>query len=117
MTLTEAIEEIKLELAGQVLELEIEDATIIQVIHKALRELERYWDETSLITVPFAPCIDLEGKEFEERVSSIVKVYRTEGIGDTTQTTMDPMFAQQWMLFSQGGTMYNLNDYILNYAS
>jgi hypothetical protein len=24
---------------------------------------------------------------------------------------------QQWMLFSNGGTMYNLNDYMLNYAS
>lgn len=95
MKLQEVIDEIKLELTGQVLELEIEDATITQVVQKALRELERFWDETSLITVPYAPCIDLAGPEFEEHVSSIVKVYRTEGVGDAAQTTMDPMFAQQ----------------------
>ena len=95
MVIQEVVEEVKLELTGHVLDIELEDATIIQVIHKALRELERYWDETTLITVPFAPCIDLSGGKFEEQVSSIVKVYRTEGVGDTTQTSMDPMFAQQ----------------------
>lgn len=95
MTLQEVIEEVKLELTGQVLELEIEDATIVQVIHKALRELERYWDETTMVTVPFASCIDYSKGEFGEQVSSIVKVYRTEGVGDAAPTTMDPMFAQQ----------------------
>jgi hypothetical protein len=36
------IEEVKLELTGGLLELEIEDATIELVIKKALRELQRY---------------------------------------------------------------------------
>lgn len=74
-----------------------------------------------MVTIPFASCIDLAGSELDlkEKVSSIVKVYRTEGTGDATATTAysDPLYAQQWMLFSNGGTMYNLSDYVLNYAS
>lgn len=115
----EIIDEIKLELTGYLLDMEIEDSTIESVVKKALRELERFWDETTMITVPFASCIDLTGKAFEEHVSSIVKVYRTEGMGDVSgaEGMMDPAYAQQWMLFSNGGTIYNLNDYVLNYAS
>lgn len=139
MTIKDLIEEIKLELTGGVLDLEIIDEslpeetdaeyntkykTLISVINKALRELERYWDETTLVTVPAASCIDYstfgqEGSEYSP-VSSIVRVYRIQGMGDSNNTSsynLDPMYAQQWMLFSNGGTMYNLNDYILNYAS
>lgn len=42
MTMQDIVDEIKLELTGSVLELEIEDATIEQIIKKALREIERY---------------------------------------------------------------------------
>lgn len=120
MKLEQVLDEIKLELTGSVLEMEIEEATLKQVVNKALRELERYWDETTMITVPFASCIDLSGDAFEEHVSSIVRIYRTEGIGgnDSNVNAMtDPMFAQQWLLFSNAGTMYNLTDYIMNYAA
>lgn len=120
MKLEQVLDEIKLELTGLVLEMEIEDSTLKQVVNKALRELERYWDETTMVTVPFAPCIDLSGDAFDEHVSSIVRIYRTEGIGGNgsgVNAMTDPMFAQQWLLFSNAGTMYNLTDYILNYAS
>lgn len=139
MTIRDIIDEIKLELTGGVLELEIIDDTkpektdeeyakkydtLISVINKALRELERYWDETTLITVPAAQCIDYStfGKEGSNypQVSSIVRVYRTHGVGENigqNNYNLDPMYAQQWMLFSNGGTMYNLNDYVMNYAS
>lgn len=120
MKLEQVLDEIKLELTGLVLDVEIEDTTIISVVNKALRELERYWDETTLITVPFASCIDLSGDAFEEHVSSIVRVYRTEGIGgngENVNAMTDPMFAQQWLMFSNAGTMYNLSDYVMNYAS
>jgi len=121
VTLTEALEEVKLEVTGGILTLEINDDILATVIKKALRELERFWDETTLVTVPFASCIDLQNSELDlkEKVSSIVNVYRTEAAGDTYSGDglSDPMFAQQWMLFSNAGTMYNLNDYILNYAS
>lgn len=118
MTLQEYIDEIKLELTGGVLELELTDDQLGKIVKKAFREIQRYIDTTKLITVPFASCIDL--KEFNH--SSIINVYRTDGYvgdadGDTIGTVADPAYVQQWMVFSNGGTMYNLNDYIMNYAS
>ena len=119
MKLEEIIDEIKLELSGHVLDMEITDETLVSVIKKALRELERYFDETSMVSVPYASCIDLDGKIFSEKVSSIVKVYRTEGAGDSSNISAvaDPVYMSQFAIFSNGGTMYNLNDYIMNYAS
>ena len=121
MKLAQVLDEIKLELTGSVLEMEIEDSTLISVVNKSLRELERYWDETTMITVPFASCIDISGKEFEEHVSSIVRVYRTEGIGNaidgSVSVNTDPILMQQWTMFSNGGTTYSLTDYVLNYAA
>lgn len=120
MTKQEIIDEIRLELTGYVLEMEIDDKTIEAVINKSLRELQRYIDETNLVTVPFASCIDLTGTPLsKERVSSITKIYRTEAYGsaDGNGSFTDPLWAQQWLMFTNGGTMYNLSDYILNYAS
>lgn len=119
MKLEDVLDEIKLELTGYVLDMEINDETLVSVVKKALRELERFWDETTMITVPFASCIDLEGEFFREKVSSIVKVYRTEGLGDADGVSVmnDPIQMAQFAIFSNGGTMYNLNDYVLNYAS
>jgi hypothetical protein len=100
--------------------MEITDETLVSVIKKALRELERFWDETTLLTLPFASCIDLDGEFFKEKVSSIVKVYRTEGLGDSDgglSVMNDPVQMAQFAIFSNGGTMYNLNDYVMNYAS
>lgn len=117
MTLNDYISEIKLELTGNVLNLEISDETLGQVVNKAFREVQRYIDETRLVTVPFAPCIDLDGF----KSSAVVNVYRTEGYTGDTNSGMtlqaDPMQAQMWMAFSNGGTMYNLQDYVLNYLS
>ena len=120
MKLEDVLSEIKLELTGYVLDMEITDETLVSVVKKSLRELERFWDETTMITVPFASCIDLDGEFFREKVSSIVKVYRTEGIGNTDgglSITNDPIQMAQFAIFSNGGTMYNLQDYVMNYAS
>lgn len=120
MKLEDVLDEIKLELTGHILDMEITDETLVSVVKKGLRELERFWDETTLITVPFASCIDLEGEFFKEKVSSIVKIYRTEGVGDADgglNIANDPIQMAQFAIFSNGGTMYNLNDYVLNYAS
>ena len=118
MTMQEVIAEIKLELTGYILDVEIDDTTIESVVKKSMRELERYWDETTLVTIPFSSCIDLANSELDlkEKVSTIVKVYRTDAVGETTNMG-DPAYMQQWMLFSNGGTMYNLNDYILNFSA
>ena len=68
MDLQAYIDEIKLELTGNVLQLELPDSTIGTVVNKALREIQRYTDETRLITVPFSKCIDLT----KSKVSSII---------------------------------------------
>jgi hypothetical protein len=120
MKLEEVIDEIKLELTGYILDMEITDETLVQVINKALRELERYFDESTMISVPFASCINLDGEFFKENVSSIIKVYRTEGSGESTtglSVVTDPVYMAQFAIFSNGGTMYNLQDYVMNYAS
>jgi hypothetical protein len=120
MKLEDVLDEIKLELTGHVLDIEINDETLVSVVKKALRELERFWDETTMITIPYASCIDLSGEFFEEQVSSIVKVYRATGIGETgngLSVMNDPVQMAQFAIFSNGGTMYNLNDYVMNYAS
>ena len=120
MTLDDVLSEIKVELTGYVLDLEITDETLVSIVNKALRELTRYWDESKMISVPFASCIDLDGEFFKEKVSSIVKIYRTEGLGDSNSgatALTDPLQLAQFAIFSNGGTMYNLNDYVMNYTS
>ena len=119
MKLENILDEIKLELTGYILDMEITDETLVSVVKKALRELERFFDESTMITIPYASCIDLDGEFFNERVSSIVKVYRTEGVGDSygLSALNDPIQMAQFAIFSNGGTMYNLQDYIMNYAS
>lgn len=93
MTTQEVIDEIKLELTGGILELEIPDASLELMVNKALREVQRYIDSTELMTVPYASCIDLS----DSNVSSVSKVYRTEGYdGASTESgVIDPMYAQQ----------------------
>lgn len=113
------IDDIKLDLTADVLELEIDDETIGRYLDKALNEIQRYIDESTFITVPYSSCIDITDWDH----SSIVNIYRAQGYtGDTTtgQTTsqVDPMYAQTWAVFSSGGTqMYNLQNYLYNYLS
>jgi hypothetical protein len=117
MELQQYVDEIKLALTGGVLELEIPDTTIGEVVKKCFREIQRYIDTTKVVTVPYANCIDLT----DFKCSSITKIYRAVGYnGDSSgidNSTIDPMYAQRWMAFSSGGTMYNLNNYLLNYMS
>ena len=42
MTKNDVVEELKLELTGQVLELELDDSTLDLTVNKSLRELQRY---------------------------------------------------------------------------
>lgn len=112
------IDDIKLELSGGVLELEIEDAIIGKFVDKALIEIRRYIDESKLVTVPFAKCIDLT--DFKH--SAITHVYRVQGFtGDSTSgittSDIDPMQAQMWMTFANINNTYNLKSYMMNYLS
>lgn len=115
MTMEEYLAEVKLELTGNVLELELDDATLTQLVNKALREVQRYIDSTKLMTIPYAPCIDLTDSE----VSSVSRVFRAEALGDGAYSggQLDPFYAQVWMLFGNGNNMYNLNNFISNYGA
>lgn len=120
MTLQEYVDFIKFQLTGGVLELEIDDNAISNAVKIGFKEIQRYIDTTKFITVPYVPCIDLT----DFKCSSITKVYRTEGYTGDANTdgfiegsAIDPMYVQRWMAFSSGGTMYNLNNYLLNYMS
>lgn len=116
MKLENYIEQIKLALTGGLLELEIPDTTIAQIVNQSLREVQKYIDIPKLVTVPYASCIDLSGWKH----SSIVKVYRTVGYNsDSTGSPLenDPMYMQQWMIYSSGGSMYNLDNYLANFMS
>ena len=109
-------DEIKLQLSGGLLELEIDDETIDKIINAAFREIQRYIDTTYLITIPYSPCIDLS----EYKINSISQIYRANGYmvtsGETTGM-VDPMYAAQWQLLSGAGGLYNTNNFALNIAS
>ena len=97
---------------------DLTDEQIGLYVDAALVELQRYMDEPVLISVPFAKIIDL--KDFD--YNYILHVYRTEGFtGDTTvgvtTSDVDPLYAQTWSVFTSGGTMYNLQNYVMNYLS
>jgi len=129
MKMQDLIENIKLEITGGVLELEIGDDILEKLVKKSLIEVQRYIDETRIVEVPFASCIDLgpyvdeKGEEhpgFE--YSSITKVFRTESVGDISNnnngiSAVDPMYAQVWLAYSNGSSMYNLNSYLMNYMT
>lgn len=118
MTTADVIEEVKFELTGGILELEIDDTQLEMAVKKALRELQRYWDEPSFVTVPFESCIDL--KKYQLDSCSIVKVYRMTSMGEggsDLNALVDPLYAQQFMIFSNAGTMFNIQDYVMNYAA
>lgn len=90
------IDEIKLKLGGDVLDLDIEDTTFEKIVNAAFREIQRYIDSTRLATLPYKPCIDLS----DCHVSSVARVFRTQSYQNNSDTTnnslmVDPMQAMQ----------------------
>ena len=110
------VDEIKLHLTGGVLQLEIDDATIMKIVDSALREVQRYIDITKLETIPFQRCIDLNPR----KVTSVTNIYRAEGFtSDTVSDSViqDPMLVQQWQLLAGNGNVLSMTDYAYNYAA
>ena len=110
-------EEIRLRLTGQLLELELSDATLDAIVNAAFRELQRYIDTTKVVTIPYKRCINM--KEFN--VSSVSRVFRAEGYTAGTDTdgnvSADPMYMAQWQMLSGNGSLYNISDWTYNYAA
>lgn len=118
MTLDEYVRKIKFRLTGGILELEVDDSAIASCVMESLSEVQRYINETRFITVPFAKCIDLKDSD----VSMVAGVYRPNGYTTSQEeqsgiSDVDPMYSQQWMVYNSGYSMYNLQNWILNYSS
>ena len=99
-------EEIKFQLGGGVLELELDDAAMDALLNSAMREVQRYISTTKLVTVPFKQCIDFTGAG----VYAVTNVFRTtndvNGTGaEDTDGMVDPMWAMQWQMVSAPGNM------------
>lgn len=116
MELRDCVEDIKLEITGGVTHLEIPDEIIAKLVNKTLREVQRYCDETRLMTIPYAKCIDLSDTD----ISSVSAVYRVYGIGNesssgsSTVSGYDPVSTQMWSTLTASGNFYNLNNYLTN---
>lgn len=120
MTLQSYIDEVKLKLTGNILNLEIKDEVITQIIYSSFREMQRYIDTTKYATIPFRSCIDLS----KAKVNSVAGVYRVEsmaalngGAVDGGYKTADPMYLAQWQMLSGNGMVYNLDNFAYNYGA
>jgi len=130
MNLQEYIDDVKLELTGGILELEMPDETIGRYVKLALREIQRYLNSTQLVTIPCSSCIDLEDANlFPDGVSSVTNIYRPRGYlfndykdrviqkDGEAALNVDPMQFMMWRVFSNNGSMQNVQNYTLNYMS
>lgn len=85
MTIDAYRDQIKLELTGYILDLELDDATLDRIIANSLREIQRYICSTNIITIPYKDCIDLSDESNTNnqkiKVSSVSRVYRSTGYG------------------------------------
>ena len=113
------VDEIKLRLSGGILDLEIDDATIMKIINSAFREIQRYIDTPKIETIPYQKCIDLAPR----KVNAVVRVYRATSLIDNDNPShsqyyqTDPMQLQQWQLLCGEGNLYNYRNYLQNYLA
>ena len=110
------LDNLKFQLSGGLLELEIEDSKLEQIINMSLREIQRYINTTKMISIPFHKCIDLS----DFKVSSIYRVYRTQGyMGSTTDgsSAVDPLYIAQWQLLGGAGGALTGSEFALNYGA
>lgn len=121
MDLTAYVDEIKLKLTGNFVDLELTDDVIVKLINSALRECQRYIDTTRLITIPYEKCLDLT----PYHVSSVARVFRADNYLNNNSETVseqgyfetDPMYLSMWQMMSGVGNIYNITDYTYNYAA
>lgn len=110
-------DEIRLKLTGDVVEMELSDASLIKIVNSSLREIQRYIDTFSMITVPFSKCIDTTGYN----MNSVIGVRRAVGyVSDEEDLSMgvaDPLYVSQWQILTGTGNVSNINDYVANYSS
>ena len=117
MDVSSIIDEIKFELSGGVLELELNDSAFASAISSSLREVQRYINTTAIVTVPYSGCIDVS----KYKISAVTAIYRSVGYltGSETEmgTPIDPMYLAQWQMLSGNGSTYGIQTFSQNYAA
>ena len=113
------VDNIKLQLTGGVLDLELTDETLAQLVNAALREVQRYIASTKIITIPYKACIDL----YEYNVSSVLRVFRADGYViansdiENSAAYTDPMYLGIWQMMSGNGNAFGISDWSYNYGA
>lgn len=112
------IEEVKFKVTGGVLECELGDEEFGKIVNSSFREIQRYIDDTKLITIPYTTCMDMS----DYSISAVVRVFRAVGYlqGDAIKSDgfpADPAYVAQWQMFSGNGSMYNVQDFAYNYGA
>lgn len=112
MSIDEILEDVKLEVTGGISNLEIPDKVIEKIINKSLKEVQRYCDETRIVTMPYKPCIDLTDQD----VSSISAVYRASDYDGPSSIGVITGGIQGMNLFPTYNTKgFRLGDYLDHY--
>lgn len=109
-------EEVRLKLTGDVVSMELSDATLTKIVNSSLREIQRYIDTFRMVTVPYKECIDVSAY----KMSSVTGVRRADtymSASSETNNALDPMYASQWMLLSGAGNLGKLSEYTSNFAA
>lgn len=84
-----------------------------------MRELQRYIDSTTLITIPYSRCIDLTGY----KVNAVARVFRAQGYMSpgndvvSGELQVDPMYMSAWQMLAGNGNLYNINSWTLDYSA
>ena len=126
MNLQTILEEIRITLTGDILELEISDDAIVKVVNTCIREINRYYNATTYKTLPYQQCIDFNnkvianGEETMLHISSVSNVYRTTGMSSISDSSpmSDPLALAQWQVLNgvNGNYSYTQN-YVYDYMS
>ena len=119
MDLASYREELKLRLTGNVVGLELSEASLDGCINSAFRQVQRYIDSTKLATIPYSGAIDLSNCG----VSSVSRVFRAEGYAwansnPKESNQYDPMYMATWQTMSGGNSIAaGISEWAQNYAA
>ena len=115
MELLDYVDSIKDQLTGfGVLESELSDDAYKRIVNTAVKELNRYYNDTEVIEVPGESCIDLNKYP---TISNVINVYRSTGVGlaGTTDSERDPVMMSQLQMFNFGNKNF-ANDWSYRYS-
>ena len=103
------IQALKLQLTGGVLNSEISDETYGQAIDLSLKEINQYYNDTELQTIPAgSSCIDLSKYPL---INNVVNVYRTQAAGfggsSDVDSSVDPVYMSQLQMYNFGSGSYS----------